>query len=130
MAVKRSTGGQSIPVPNGQTAIIMRGSEAYEYKDQKRTNTRATDEQGRPVTRLTVFGPLLGSLVEYTIEAPDVVVPDLSEFDLIQVQGPRLSASVRGGDYGQVSYKVTGAEKLSPIGSGFDLFSLTQAEKG
>lgn len=111
----------TIPVQETVTAFVLRVSQAYQYRDGKRTDQRVVDAQGRPVTRITAFGRLFGSVTEFQIEVPDPLAEQAQLGDVIAPFG-QIHAELRGGDYGSINSKLVGVEQLIPVSTADQVF--------
>lgn len=111
----------NVPINETITAISLRVTPAYVYRAQKKTDERIFDEDGRPVTRITTFGRVLGSIQEFQIEVPDHIAEGVNIGTVIAPVG-RLSAELRGGDFGALNAKVKGAEKIVAVSTADALF--------
>lgn len=112
-----------IPINEPVAGIVTGVSQAWEYQDGKKTQNRKLDDQGRPVTRVRAFGRVFGSSQEVTIEVADQVAEPISTDQAVLLAGNRLSASARGGDYGAVELRISGAEDLKIVGTAEEVFN-------
>jgi hypothetical protein len=103
------------------TAISLRVTPGYKYRAQKKTDERILDEDGRPLTRITGFGRVLGSIQEFQIEVPDQVAEEVSVGTVIAPVG-NLTVELRGGDFGALNAKVRGADKIVEVSTADALF--------
>lgn len=112
-----------IPITEPLTGVVTRVFQPWAYVDGKKTDKRAVDEQGQPITRLRVFGRILGASQEITIDVPDHAAEGVAPEDAVLVAGSSVRASLRGGDFGAVEATVLGAEALKIVSTAEQLFS-------
>lgn len=116
-----------IPVTEPVAGIVTRVSLAWVYQDNRKTDKRVVDGQGRPVARVRAFARVFGSAQEVTIEVADQVAEAIEPEQAILAVGS-LSAAVRGADYGAVDMTVFGADDLKIVSSAKQVFdSLAKA---
>lgn len=111
----------TIPLPALPPVIVTRISEAYQYAGGARTDIRVTDEHGQPLSRIRGIGLVLGAVQEITIEAPDTACEAIAEGDVVLAEG-NLVAQLRGGDFGAISVKVLGAQRISRYATAVEIF--------
>lgn len=100
----------------GWALITGTASQKFEYRDGKKSDSRKSDEQGRPVTGVPCLMrlPLLG-LTEVTLQAPDSQAEAMAKGAIVTFPGGTVQAF--GGDFGSIRATVT-VEHLTPAGDG------------
>lgn len=104
-----------VPVSELNPAIVTRVSQAYEYEGGKRTDKRVVNEVGAPISRLTVFGRIMGNFQEYTIEAPDMFVENLESGKIVIPEGENLGAEISGADFGGIRVKIVQVDTVNVL---------------
>lgn len=112
-----------IPVVEPVTGVVTKIGQPWAYVDGNKTDKRAVDDQGRPISRVRMFGRLLGASQEITIDAPDHVVEGIEPEHAVLVVGSDVRAHLRGGDFGSVEAKLLGAEALKVVATAEQVFA-------
>lgn len=112
-----------VPLAEPVTGVVTRIFQPWAYVDGNKTDKRAVDDQGRPISRVRVFGRLLGSSQEITIDVPDHVAEGIEPEHAVLVVGSDLRALLKGGDFGAVEAKVLGTEALKVVSTAEQVFT-------